>query len=244
MFRSFTVFIVAIKLKYKSIRFFFIFSKKDMKCLLCSSKFKDQQELLDHYLPYHNIDENTCFFQKLFQSNGRAFLKNCIRCNQFLVTQNKKAVHDFLEYYNEGKSIPFEEKPLDIVRYPALTICQIEFKKYNNFYAFFNSEKCEFLLQNVKQRFQASTKKWFRCSFIIENTQNSIRPDLQPLLNTRYWTTETYDSIYFNDFIFHALKQDILKRAIKNKMSGSSWYFKRFVYLAVKILDGEVEISI
>ena len=42
--------------------------------------------------------------------------------------------------------------------------------------------------------------------FIIENTQNSIRPDLQPLLNTRYWTTETYDSIYFNDFIFHALK--------------------------------------
>ena len=27
-------------------------------------------------------------------------------------------------------------------------------------------------------------------------------------------------------------------------MSGSSWYFKRFVYLAVKILDGEVEISI
>ena len=27
-------------------------------------------------------------------------------------------------------------------------------------------------------------------------------------------------------------------------MSGSSWYFKCFVYLAVKIIDGEVEISI
>ena len=96
----------------------------------------------------------------------------------------------------------------------------------------------------MKHRFQASTKKWFKCSFIIENTQNSFRPGLQPLLNTRYWTTETYDSIYFSDFIIHALKHDILKRVINNNMSGSSWYFKHFVYLAVKILDGEVEISI
>ena len=99
-------------------------------------------------------------------------------------------------------------------------------------------------MQNVKHRFQASTKKCFKCSFIIENTQNSIRPDLQPLLNARYWTTRTYDSICFNVFIFHALKQDILKMLINNNMSGSSWYFKRFVYLAVKILDGEVEVSI
>ena len=162
---------------------------------------------MDHYFSYHNIDENNWFFQKLFQSNNKAFLKTCIRCNQFLAAQKEKAVHDFLKHYNEGKSIPFEEKPLDIVKYPGLTIYQIEFKKYNNFYAFSNSEKCvDEFLQNVKHRFQASTKKWFKCSFIIENTQNSIRPDLQPLLNTRYWTTETYDSIYFNDFIFHALK--------------------------------------
>ena len=27
-------------------------------------------------------------------------------------------------------------------------------------------------------------------------------------------------------------------------MPGSSWYFKRFLYLTVKILDGEVEISV
>ena len=80
--------------------------------------------------------------------------------------------------------------------------------------------------------------------FFIENTQNSIHSDLQPLLHTRYWTTETYNSIYFNDFKFFALKQDILKRLIINAMSDSAWYFKRFVYLAVKILDGEVEILI
>ena len=81
------------------------------------------------------------FFQKLFQSDNKAFLKNCIRCNQFLATRKEKTIDDFLKHYNDGKSIPFEEKPLGIIRSPALTIYQIEFKKYNSFYRFFNSEK-------------------------------------------------------------------------------------------------------
>ena len=55
--------------------------------------------------------------------------------------------------------------------------------------------------------------------------------------STRYWTTETYDSIYFNDFIFFSLKADILKRVIVNQLSGSSWYFRRFLNLALKVLD-------
>ena len=80
-----------------------------------------------------------------------------------------------------------------------------------------------------------------KCSFIIENTQNSIHPDLQPLLNTRYWTTQTYNSTYFNDFILFALRQDILNGVMINTMSCSAWHFKRFISLAVKILDGEVE---
>ena len=91
----------------------------------------------------------------------------------------------------------------------------------------------------MKYRFKSTNKK---CSFNIENTQNSIRPDLQPLLNTRSWTSDTYDSTYFNDFIFFALRQDILKRVIINAISGSAWYFKRLIYLAVKVLYGGVEI--
>ena len=133
----------------------------------------------------------------------------------------------------------FEEQPLDIRRYPALTIYQ--YKKYSNLYPFCNSEKCvdEFLL-NVKQRFNATDKK---CSFTIENTQNSVRTDLESFVNTRYWTTGTYASVYLNEYIFHSLKFDILKRVINNQMSGSSWYFKRFLHLAVKILDGAAEIT-
>ena len=125
-----------------------------------------------------------------------------------------------------------------------LVIYQIEYKKYKNLYSFYNSEKCvDEFLQNIKYRFHATTKKRFKCSFIIENTQNSIRNDLQPLLNTRYWTTETYDSIYFSNFIFYSLKNDILKRVLVNQLSGSSWYFKRFLNLTVKILDADIKIS-
>ena len=107
-----------------------------MECLLCSSKFKDQKELLDHYLSYHIIDENNWFFQKLFQSNNKTLLKNCIRCNEFLGTKKQKAVLDFLKHYDEGKNIPFKEKLLDVVRYHGLTIYYIEFKKRSSFYNF------------------------------------------------------------------------------------------------------------
>ena len=97
-------------------------------------------------------------------------------------------------------------------------------------------------LKHVKYKFKSSNKKWFKCSFNIENTQNSIRFDLEPLLNTRYWTTETYDNTYFNDFIFFGLRQDFLKRVIINNMSGSACHFKRFTYLVPKVLDAEVEV--
>ena len=84
-----------------------------------------------------------------------------------------------MKHYSESKEIPFEEKPLDIIKYPALTIYQIEYKKYSNIYSFDNSVKCvDNFLQNVKQRFHATNRKWFKCSFTIQNTQNSIRSDL------------------------------------------------------------------
>ena len=208
-----------------------------MKCLLCSSKFQDEQKLIEHYLTYRNVDQNNWFFKKLFMKDNKAFLRNCIRCGEFLITKKEKAAHDFIKHYDNGKEIPFEGKPLDIIKLPALTIYKIEFKKYKNQYSFFNAEKCvDDFLKNVQNRFRVTNKKWFKCSFTIENTQNSIRTNLIPLTNTRYWTTETF-------FILHSLRSDILKRVLVNQMSGSSWYFKRFLSLAVKILDTEINFS-
>ena len=37
-----------------------------MKCLLCSLKFDDEKELLNHYISFHKIDESNWFFKNLF----------------------------------------------------------------------------------------------------------------------------------------------------------------------------------
>ena len=80
-----------------------------------------------------------------------------------------------------------------------------------------------------------------KCSFTIENIQNWPYQNLQPVINTIYWTTLPYEGTYFNDFIFYGLRQNILDRVIINGMSGSSWHFKRFVSLLLKVLDNDVK---
>ena len=206
-----------------------------MKRLLCSSKLKEQKDLLNHYVTCHNVDKNNWFFQNIFQIKNKSVLQRCLRCDKFVVNDEQKAVHNFFQHYDDGKTMPFGEKPTDILKLPALTIYSIEFRKHQNFYEFYNSELyVDNFLRNVKSRFEPGSKNWFKCSFVIENIQKSLYSGLEPLLNTRYWTTSTYDGVYFNDFIFFGLKEDILMRVIINQMSGSSWHFKRFISLAVK----------
>ena len=53
-----------------------------MKCLLCSSTFENHEDLLHHYIDYHNVDENNGFFQKLSQIKNKTVLKRCVRCEE------------------------------------------------------------------------------------------------------------------------------------------------------------------
>ena len=55
------------------------------------------------------------------------------------MTEKQKALDNFLKH-EDGKSISFEEKPLDILKLPALTIYSINFRKHQNFYDFYNPE--------------------------------------------------------------------------------------------------------
>ena len=131
-----------------------------MKCLLCSSKLKDQKDFLNHYVTCHNVDKNNWLFQKLFQIKDKTLLKRCLRCDKFLVTVKQKPVYNFLKHYEDGKTIPFEEKPLDVLKLPALTIYSIEFRKHQEFDDFYNSKLCvDDILRNVRYRFKAGSKK-------------------------------------------------------------------------------------
>ena len=99
-----------------------------MKCLLCSSVFESEEELIWHYVSYHNVDESNSFFQKLFQAKNKAIYRQCIRCDEFLMTEHHKAVHNFLKHYDEGNSIPFEDKHVEVQKHLGLTIYSIEFQ--------------------------------------------------------------------------------------------------------------------
>ena len=57
------------------------------------------------------------------------------------------------------------------------------------------------------------------------------------IVNSRYWSTEAYQTKSFNDYIYFNLRQGILKRIKNNSMIVSSWCFNQFLYNNVKILD-------
>ena len=76
----------------------------------------------------------------------------------------------------------------------------------------------------------------------VENTQQSLRENLRPIVNTRYWTTQPFKTMYFNDYTFFSLRENILRKVIVNGMSGSSLRFKRFIYLNLKSLNLESEV--
>ena len=158
-----------------------------MKCLLCSSTFENQEDLLRHYIDYHNVDENNWFFQKLFQIKNKTVLKRCVRCDEFLTTDKHKSVHYFLKHYDKGKNIPFEDKPIDILRFTGLTIYSVELQKHKDFYNFLNSEEvADDFLRNVKYKFKPGGKKLIKCSYTVENIQQSPYQDLRPIINRRY----------------------------------------------------------
>ena len=113
-----------------------------MKCLLCSSSFDNNEELIEHYVTYHKIDPNNRFFQKLFQSNNNcSVFRKCLRCNDFLTTSDFKIKYDFLKHYNKGYNDLFEGKHVDIEKTANLLKFEITVNKHGDYYDFENSEK-------------------------------------------------------------------------------------------------------
>ena len=81
-----------------------------------------------------------------------------------------------------------------------------------------------------------------KCSFSLENVHPSPFENKVSIVNSRYWSTETYQTKLFNDYICFNLKKGILKRVINNDTTGSSWHFNCFLYTNVKILDSVSQI--
>ena len=209
-----------------------------MKCLLCKFKAENNKGLKEHYINYHNVDEKNNYFNKLFANENDVLVgERCYKCNEFIPTLKYKKTHDFLKHYKDGKDITFEEKPVTVVEIGnSIKKYEIKFSDHSDFYDFFNSEKLvDDFLTTVRRKIKRSNEYFIiRGGFSIEHFQPTLDNYNEPLKNTRYWSTEPIETKSFNDFVYFNIRESILKRVIKNGMTGSSWRFNRFVYINLK----------
>ena len=209
-----------------------------MQCLLCNFKTNETSKLEDHYLNFHNVDRENRFFKKLFEDQNNIFQERRFgRCNEFLPTTKFKTYHNFLKHYKAGKNV-VEEKPLIVTSIGNIRKYEINYQNHSSDYDFYNSQILvdEFLF-NVKNRIEQSEFDFFICcSFFLEKIQPSPEDHDQPLKNCRYWSTSPIQTKSFNDFVFFNIRESVLKRVINNGLTGSSWHFKRFLYINIKTI--------
>ena len=212
-----------------------------MKCVLCNYQNNQINDLKKHYVKDHNVDENNVFFKKLIQKKKNIIHhKKCNHCNEFIFFN--KAEHDFLNHY--GRRIVDDDNdnddnlPVTITYVGDITKFEITFKEHSSYYNFFDSVAVvdSFLAQIKRLVKRYDNDVLIRMGFSIENVQQALDNYSEPLVQTRYWSTEPIQSKSFNDFVSFKSRESILKRVINNGLSGSAWNFNKFNYLNVKIL--------
>ena len=123
-----------------------------------------------------------------------------------------------------------------------MTKYEISAGKNGHEYDFQNAERVvDNFLRNVNNRFVPNNDFLMKVAFSIENYQRVPQENDAPIINTRYWSTEPYKTKYFNDYVFFSLKENIEKSVIANGMTGSSWPFRRFVYINILVLQEHEE---
>ena len=172
--------------------------------------------------------------------------KECFHCGEFLVTKEERASHNFLNHYELGKETPTEEKPVKIINNGELIIYQISYNEHKQYYDFYDAERIvDELLFHVKNLLKPSIPCQFKADIAIENKQDACEgiENTADIKSLRYWTTNVYRAVYFNSFVAAGIRQDILRRVINNKLTGSSWYFNRFSHLNINVLKKKAYIS-
>ena len=227
-----------------------------MECVLCNYRSNIKENLKQHYEDFHNVDKNNVFFKKLMlQSKNVSYRRKCNICNEFVLAN--KAEHDFLRHYstkinngngNENKDNDKDkdnQKPLTLTRLGSISKIEVSFKEHSSYYDFYNSEALvdSFLAQVKHLVPRNDIDMLIRAGFSIENVQPILNNDYsKTLTQTRYWSTEPFQSKSVNDFVIFKLREAILKRVINNRLSGSAWHFNKFNYLNVKIVNVSIEL--
>ena len=69
------------------------------------------------YVKHHNVDEIITFAKDYLQKQRRrSVLKKCFCLDDFLQSNRRKDIHNFIRHYERGKSMSYEQKPINIER--------------------------------------------------------------------------------------------------------------------------------
>ena len=217
-----------------------------MKCVLCETS--NIENLKDHYVQVHNVDQDNIFFKKFIEENQKVVLyrRKCDLCQEFVLSN--KAEHDFVRHYGAGssKKVKQNSKPLNVVTVGSIKKIEITFKDHSSYFDFYDSVALvDSFLAEIKDlipRYQNNVL--IRAGFSIENVQQVLNENYSdPLVQTSYWSTEPYQTKSFNDFVSFKIRESILRRVINNNLSGSAWHFNRFNYVNVKIVNVPLELT-
>ena len=211
-----------------------------MKCLLCNFESQNEANIKAHYIFYHRIEPQNFFLKKIIGGEENGFYgKEFLQCGEFLTTKVIKNTHNFLKHYHMGFEESIEEKPTKVIVRGDLIIYGLSYHQHHKHYDFSNFKKIvgEFLKQ-VSYLHKPTETFQFKADFSIENKQNAVNESsyTTDIKTLRYWSTDVYQGVYFNNYIASGIRRDILKRVINVGLSGSSWYFNRFSHLNLKVL--------
>ena len=222
-----------------------------LQCLLCIEKFTNKENLKDHYVKLHKVDKNNSFFKKLIDQKKKnvIYKRICNYCNEFVLAN--KAEHDFLKHYmigsgnEDGDAFDDKVRLLNVTSQGVIKKFEITFREHSSYYDFFDSVALvdEFLAEIKNYVFRYNNDVLIRAGFSIENIQQALSDYSEPLVQTRYWSTEPLLTKSLNDFISFKLRESILKRVVNNRLSGSAWTFNRFIYLNIKIIHAAIALK-
>ena len=72
-----------------------------------------------------------------------------------------------------------------------------------------------------------------KATVYILNFQPPEQNGFVEITDSRIWSTDVYECIYFNDFVRENIERDIKRRIIINKETGSSWQLKCFNHTTI-----------
>ena len=110
-------------------------------------------------------------------------------------------------HYDDGKKIPIDRKPMDIIETDYITRYEISHEKHLEYYSFFSSEELiEDFLMNVRSIFKTTgLEVSIMCGFSIQNFQVAPTAVKVPMSNSRYWSTSVYRTVCFSDHVYFQL---------------------------------------